>query len=215
MPTVFRYKGIRFFFYSNEGSPREPLHIHARGNGGDAKIWLFPDARIASRDPLNKSPRPSHPRNGRMTALPFAVNSAAIDSKCRLVLHPVPWRAGSRDLFRGSLVMASADRSSWRSFESLKNTEMKSGGHGMNTSARTVRFDDVTMWVDLSDGRTLGVPLAWFPRLLNATPAQRESVEIGRHGLHWESIDEDISIEGLLAGRGDMTRQGMAALLPA
>ena len=54
-------------------------------------------------DPLNKSPRPSHPRNGRMTALPFAVNSAAIDSKCRLVLHPVPWRAGSRDLFRGSL----------------------------------------------------------------------------------------------------------------
>ena len=55
------------------------------------------------RDPLNKSPRPSHPRNGRMTALPFAVNSAAIDSKCRLVLHPVPWRAGSRDLFRGSL----------------------------------------------------------------------------------------------------------------
>jgi len=97
----------------------------------------------------------------------------------------------------------------------LKNTEMKSGGHGMNTSARTVRFDDVTMWVDLSDGRTLGVPLAWFPRLLNATPAQRESVEIGRHGLHWESIDEDISIEGLLAGRGDMTRQGVAALLPA
>ena len=56
-----------------------------------------------ARDPLNKSPRPSHPRNGRMTALPFAVNSAAIDSKCRLVLHPVPWRAGSRDLFRGSL----------------------------------------------------------------------------------------------------------------
>ena len=85
----------------------------------------------------------------------------------------------------------------------------------MNTSARTVRFDDVTMWVDLSDGRTLGVPLAWFPRLLNATPAQRESVEIGRYGLHWESIDEDISIEGLLAGREDMTRQGMAALFPA
>ena len=61
-----------------------------------------------SRDPLNKSPRPSHPRNGRMTALPFAVNSAAIDSKCRLVLHPVPWRAGSRDLFRGSLMGFSA-----------------------------------------------------------------------------------------------------------
>ena len=56
-----------------------------------------------SKDPLNKSPRPSHLRNGRMTALSFAVNSTAIDSKYRLVLHPVPWRAGSRDLSRGSL----------------------------------------------------------------------------------------------------------------
>ncbi|WP_237574250.1 MULTISPECIES: DUF4160 domain-containing protein [Burkholderiaceae] len=38
MPTVFRYKGIRFFFYLNEGTPREPLHIHARSNGNDAKF---------------------------------------------------------------------------------------------------------------------------------------------------------------------------------
>jgi len=63
------------------------------------------------------------------------------------------------------------------------------------------------MWVDLTDGRTLGVPLAWFPRLLNATPKQREGFEISRLGLHWEEIDEDISIAGLLAGRGDMTNQ--------
>ena len=62
------------------------------------------------------------------------------------------------------------------------------------------------MWVDLTDGRTLGVPLAWFPRLLNATPAQRVRVEISRTGLHWEELDEDISIAGLIAGRGDMTR---------
>jgi len=61
------------------------------------------------------------------------------------------------------------------------------------------------MWADLSDGRTIGVPLAWFPRLLNATAAQRERVELSRSGLHWDEIDEDISIEGLLAGRGDMT----------
>ena len=60
-------------------------------------------AGVFPRDPLNKSLRPSHPRNGRMTALSFAVNSTAIDSKYRLVLHPVPWRAGSRDLSRGSL----------------------------------------------------------------------------------------------------------------
>jgi Protein of unknown function (DUF2442) len=77
----------------------------------------------------------------------------------------------------------------------------------MTISATAVRFDDDTMWVDLTDGRTLGVPLAWFPRLLNATPAQRERVELSRTGLHWEDLDEDISIAGLLAGRGDMTRQ--------
>lgn len=77
----------------------------------------------------------------------------------------------------------------------------------MSISATAVRFDDDTMWVDLTDGRTLGVPLAWFPRLLHATPAERERVELSRVGLHWENIDEDISIAGLLAGRGDVTRQ--------
>lgn len=75
----------------------------------------------------------------------------------------------------------------------------------MDFSATAVRFDDDSMWVDLSDGRTVGVPYAWFPRLLNATPKQREAVEIGRFGLHWEELDEDISIAGLLAGRRDQT----------
>lgn len=69
-----------------------------------------------------------------------------------------------------------------------------------------VRFDDDSFWVDLEDGRTLGIPLAWFPRLLHATPAQREAVSLSRVGLHWEEIDEDISIAGLIAGRGDQTR---------
>ena len=77
----------------------------------------------------------------------------------------------------------------------------------MSISATAVRFDEHTMWVELTDGRTLGVPLAWFPRLLNATPAQREQVELSRVGLHWENLNEDISIGGLLAGRGDMTRR--------
>lgn len=62
------------------------------------------------------------------------------------------------------------------------------------------------MWVDLSDGRRLGVPLAWFPRLLHANAAERQRVEISTRGLHWEELDEDISVEGLLAGRGDQTR---------
>jgi hypothetical protein len=61
------------------------------------------------------------------------------------------------------------------------------------------------MWVDLTDGRTLGVPLAWFPRLLNASPSERERVELSRTGLHWDALDEDISVAGLLAGHGDMT----------
>jgi Protein of unknown function (DUF2442)/Uncharacterized protein conserved in bacteria (DUF2188) len=75
----------------------------------------------------------------------------------------------------------------------------------MNISATKVTFDEHSMWVDLSDGRTIGVPFAWFPRLLNAKPSQREKVEIGRRGLHWDEIDEDISIAGLLAGRRDQT----------
>nr|DAK58441.1 MAG TPA: Protein of unknown function (DUF2442) [Caudoviricetes sp.] len=84
----------------------------------------------------------------------------------------------------------------------------------MSTSvkATTVRFDDDTMWVDLSDGRTIGVPLAWFPRLLRATPQQRAQVEIGNYGLHWEAIDEDVSVAGLLAGQGDQTRLGRASM---
>ena len=76
---------------------------------------------------------------------------------------------------------------------------------GMSISGKSIRFDDASMWVELSDGRTIGVPYAWFPRLLNATSKQREAVEIGRFGLHWEEIDEDISIAGLLAGRRDQT----------
>ncbi len=62
------------------------------------------------------------------------------------------------------------------------------------------------MWVELSDGRTLGVPLAWFPRLLRAAPEQREAVRISPRGLHWETLDEDISVAGLLAGYADQTR---------
>jgi hypothetical protein len=75
----------------------------------------------------------------------------------------------------------------------------------MSTSTRPlrVRFDEDSMWVDLSDGRVLGVPIAWFPRLLNSTPEQREQVRLSSRGLHWDALDEDISVAGLLAGLGD------------
>ena len=71
--------------------------------------------------------------------------------------------------------------------------------------ASQVRFDDAQMWVELDDGRTIGVPLAWFPRLIHGTAEQRAEVQISPSGLHWEALDEDISIAGLLAGRGDQT----------
>jgi hypothetical protein len=47
MPLVFRYKGFRFFFYSNEGSPREPVHVHVRAGESEAKIWLTPQVQVA------------------------------------------------------------------------------------------------------------------------------------------------------------------------
>ena len=74
--------------------------------------------------------------------------------------------------------------------------------------AKVVRFDADTMWVDLADGRQLGVPLAYFPRLIHATPSQRDNYVIsgGGSGLHWDDIDEDISVPALLMGIGDRTR---------
>jgi len=47
MPVVLRYKDFRFFFYSNEGSPREPVRVHVRGADGEAKFWVRPEARVA------------------------------------------------------------------------------------------------------------------------------------------------------------------------
>ena len=70
-------------------------------------------------------------------------------------------------------------------------------------NAERVVVTEDTLSVDLSDGRTISVPLAWFPRLLQSTPGERNNWRlIGRgRGIHWEDIDEDVSIEGLLAGR--------------
>ena len=76
----------------------------------------------------------------------------------------------------------------------------------MSTSARAVRFDEDSLWVHLDDGRVIAAPLVWFPRLLRARPEERERFELSPHGIHWENLDEDISIDGLLAGHGDLTR---------
>ena len=68
--------------------------------------------------------------------------------------------------------------------------------------AKAVTFDNEMMHVHLTDGRIIGVPLLWFPLLYEATPVQRQHVEISGGGisLHWPDIDEDLSVAGLLAG---------------
>jgi len=68
--------------------------------------------------------------------------------------------------------------------------------------ARKVSFDADNMWVELIDGRQIGVPLAYFPRLANAKLQQRKKYIIsgGGAGLHWDELDEDISVSALLRG---------------
>jgi hypothetical protein len=69
--------------------------------------------------------------------------------------------------------------------------------------AQDVQLTDDTLTVDLSDGRSISVPLAWFPRLTHATNKERNHWRLiaGGHGIHWEDLDEDISVAGLLAGK--------------
>lgn len=67
---------------------------------------------------------------------------------------------------------------------------------------KNVRCTKVNLVVDLVDGRTISVPLAWYPRLFNAKPAQRAKWKViaGGYGIHWPDVDEDLSTEGLLRG---------------
>jgi hypothetical protein len=83
--------------------------------------------------------------------------------------------------------------------------------------AKGVTFKQDSMWVQLADGRVLGVPLEYFPRLSDATPAQRKKYRISASGkgLHWEELDEDISIKGLLEGVGDTTKSGQKKRFPS
>jgi len=70
-------------------------------------------------------------------------------------------------------------------------------------SAQNVQVTDDALIVDLSDGRTVSVPLAWFPRLLHGTPEERNKWRlIGEgEGIHWPDLDEDISVENLILGK--------------
>lgn len=70
-------------------------------------------------------------------------------------------------------------------------------------NAERVILDDDSLTVELSDGRSISVPIAWYPRLLHATPKERSDWRLIAHGqgIHWEALDEDVSVEGLIAGR--------------
>lgn len=68
-----------------------------------------------------------------------------------------------------------------------------------------VRFDEATMWVELSDGRTLGMPLAWYPRLKDASAEALKDHFLTPSGIHWEALDEDLSIRGMLMGAKDQS----------
>lgn len=89
--------------------------------------------------------------------------------------------------------------------------------NSLEVEARTrkVWFDEENLWLLLYDGRQLSVPLSFFPRLLHATAEQRANLTIsgGGTGLHWDEIDEDISVRGLLLGYGNQTvdRKNQAA----
>jgi hypothetical protein len=68
---------------------------------------------------------------------------------------------------------------------------------------KQVQITEDTLTVELDDGRTLSVPIAWYPRLQHATPKEKENWRLigGGQGIHWESIDEDISVQGIIAGK--------------
>ncbi len=74
-------------------------------------------------------------------------------------------------------------------------------------SAQKIWFDEDYLWIVLSDGRQLATPLSYFPRLLHASKEQRDRFEVsgGGRGIHWDELDEDISVEGLILGMGDQT----------
>lgn len=79
----------------------------------------------------------------------------------------------------------------------MSTSELKAG-----EAVRNVHFSDDTLSVDLVDGRTITVPLVWYPRLLQATATQRANWAIvgAGYGIHWPDVDEDLSSEGLLRG---------------
>ena len=110
--------------------------------------------------------------------------------------------------------MVSPDRNSWTSKGLLQKMNRGSGNLGMTTlvidesSLRAVRarLTDEALVVDLADGRSVSVPLVWYPGLLRASMKERQQFRLigSGEGIHWELLDEDVSVEGIVAGRRSM-----------
>jgi len=85
---------------------------------------------------------------------------------------------------------------------------MSSSLPDVDPRAKEVALTEDELSVLLADGRRISVPLAWFPRLLRATPAQRANFELlgDGHGIHWPDLDEDLSVSGLLRGTSSVSR---------
>ncbi|HKV07710.1 MAG TPA: DUF2442 domain-containing protein [Thermoanaerobaculia bacterium] len=81
------------------------------------------------------------------------------------------------------------------------------------TRVKDVRFTEDALSADLVDGRTITVPLAWYPRLLHASPEQLANWKVsgGGYGIHWPDLDEDLSTEGLLRGAPAPSRKTLVA----
>jgi hypothetical protein len=79
---------------------------------------------------------------------------------------------------------------------------MSSSALAVDARVADARVESDSLVVALADGRVISTPLAWFPRLMRATPAQQANWEVsgGGYGLHWPDVDEDLSVEGLLRG---------------
>ena len=110
--------------------------------------------------------------------------------------------------------MVSPGRNSWTYKGLLQKMNKSSGKGGMTTlvidesSLRAVRaqLTDEALVVDLADGRTISVPLVWYPRLLRASMEERQQFRLigSGEGIHWVLLDEDVSVEGIVAGRRSM-----------
>src|ERR1700722_2840894 len=102
-------------------------------------------------------------------------------------------RSSGCDLKSNSLIMMASMlafcASCWKSSR-VTETGSREPGMDISPSPTRVHFDQDSMWVDLSDGRIIGVPLAWFPRLLRGNEERGMRVGISSRGMHWEALDE-------------------------